>query len=702
MSHGHFLVMGGFVLVSDNVKKPKRPSGTISLNDWKKRNDTEEPRKTGELLQLYEQGKQHYEKKKRGYEQGKTRYDEEKEFFEKEKRRYEQGEDERRESERQTFEDNRRRYEESRRRYEEIRRRYETSRRRYEEGRRRCRGSIQYLSLEEEQQLEEIGRPLQEEGLRFLQAVQQSRQEGQRLEVLLQEEGEVFQQEGRLYEDERDEYEAERRYYEEEILRSREKQETEERPYGERREDDKNGDRRRYEEGRRQYEEQRLSDEEKVQLYNRRLRKYNATCQFQRLGTLSYEHFCDLVRHSRVDFPAITDKDIKDKSKGDFLSKTLAILQTTWFLVQCGARGVQGLALTELELVTLALASLNAVTFVFWWHKPLGVQEPVKIYLKTPEEGPLPQTEDDQGVQVVTVRHVVAEIHDSYGWTKLGILERLLQGPTLGLYSALNVVTIIVNFSFALIVSWSFGVFLGLFAIATALLLSVLKTRPPTRDETSHSEKHLTHINYTLRKIRYLIFSTFSDILTNTLRSAVYQWAIPILFVLLVLVLPLFAVLFMITFLFNAVFGIITTDTIRPGAEHVPAFYALKTNSDRYSRMLVFGSFGVFFGGLHCIGWYFVYPTYIEQTLWRVTSLAITVIPFIVALIDFFLFNINENSTRRSIQMILEATMTTLLFIYVPSRLSLIAQALALLRNQPPDAFVALNWTKYLPHVLLS
>ena len=35
--------------------------------------------------------------------------------------------------------------------------------------------------------------------------------------------------------------------------------------------------------------------------------------------------------------------------------------------------------------VTLALAwvSLNAVTFAFWWFKPIGVQEPIKIYWKT-------------------------------------------------------------------------------------------------------------------------------------------------------------------------------------------------------------------------------------------------------------------------------------------------------------------------------
>ena len=84
--------------------------------------------------------------------------------------------------------------------------------------------------------------------------------------------------------------------------------------------------------------------------------------------------------------PKITAADIEDRSKGDALSKMIAILQTTWFIVQCVGRGQQRLALTELELVTLALASLNAVTFAIWWHKPLGVQEPVKIYLKAEME----------------------------------------------------------------------------------------------------------------------------------------------------------------------------------------------------------------------------------------------------------------------------------------------------------------------------
>src|SRR5258705_2648421 len=99
------------------------------------------------------------------------------------------------------------------------------------------------------------------------------------------------------------------------------------------------------------------------------------------LGTLTFERFKELVRDPKVIFPAITPAQISDRSKGDGLSKLLAILQTSWFILQCVARGFQGLALTELELVTLAMASLNAITYAFWWSKPLSVREPVNVYV---------------------------------------------------------------------------------------------------------------------------------------------------------------------------------------------------------------------------------------------------------------------------------------------------------------------------------
>ena len=100
--------------------------------------------------------------------------------------------------------------------------------------------------------------------------------------------------------------------------------------------------------------------------------------------------------------------------------------------------------------------------------------------------------------------------------------------------------------------------------------------------------------------------------------------------------------------------------------------------------MIVFAFFGVIFGGLHCIRWNFTYPTPFEQHLWHASLVTITAIPHVVAPIDYILEICELNKAfGRVVRLVLDLIMTTLLFIYVPARLSLIAQALALLRNQP-------------------
>ncbi|TFK61554.1 hypothetical protein BDN72DRAFT_804904, partial [Pluteus cervinus] len=70
---------------------------------------------------------------------------------------------------------------------------------------------------------------------------------------------------------------------------------------------------------------------------------------------------------------------VQDRSKGDFLSKGLVTLQTSWFVLECITRFQQHLPITELEVVTLAFAVLNVITYGFWWHKPLNVNCQVQI-----------------------------------------------------------------------------------------------------------------------------------------------------------------------------------------------------------------------------------------------------------------------------------------------------------------------------------
>ena len=84
----------------------------------------------------------------------------------------------------------------------------------------------------------------------------------------------------------------------------------------------------------------------------------------------------DLSRYSES-FTMPTGAEIKDRGKSDWLAKSLVLVQTSWFVMQCIARAIEHYPVTHLEIVTLAYASMNFVIYVFWWNKPLNVNRPV-------------------------------------------------------------------------------------------------------------------------------------------------------------------------------------------------------------------------------------------------------------------------------------------------------------------------------------
>ena len=98
-------------------------------------------------------------------------------------------------------------------------------------------------------------------------------------------------------------------------------------------------------------------------------------------GVLSPEKFFKLLSAGKIEFPTVTEKEIKDRSKADGFSKTIALGQTLWFVAQCLARTAQHLDLTLVELLTLSLAVLNGVMYFLWWHKSLDVRCPVRVNL---------------------------------------------------------------------------------------------------------------------------------------------------------------------------------------------------------------------------------------------------------------------------------------------------------------------------------
>ena len=440
---------------------------------------------------------------------------------------------------------------------------------------------------------------------------------------------------------------------------------------------------------------------------------------------LTFNELRRLLQDPKFKFPTITESNIQDRSKGDVLFKLIAILQTSWFIMQCIARGQQRLALTELELVTLALASLNAATFGIWWHKPLGLQEPIKIYETGAQNAEdafdLNCFQGDQSFDLSSSGVI------SKGWKVVKLFASIfllfLRKPCEdGPIHALVMLFVFTPVSLTYIIP--FPIFI-LFPLGIILLLRIIEADPVSQEPSQGRGLLAAQTVASLQRYRYCLTSAITkwvqSWLDNIFRDSydneevvrfLFGWFILLpslfvyLFLFIIFLIPFFTLLFLVSFIFTAVFGIVTTSTIRPGASHVPSFYAPITKSDGWSRMAIFALFGVIFGGLHCVGWYFKYPTHSEQTLWRATSSAITVIPVIVALIDFLLatrlhtHDINScEKFERTALLTLDLVMTILLFIYVPARLSLIAQALALLRDQPSTALVAVDWTKYIPHL---
>lgn len=73
-------------------------------------------------------------------------------------------------------------------------------------------------------------------------------------------------------------------------------------------------------------------------------------------------------------FLHISDEEIDDKSKADYLAKALVCVQVTWFVAQIVQRKVEGLPVALLEFHSLVNIGCAVVTYLCWFTKPLDIK----------------------------------------------------------------------------------------------------------------------------------------------------------------------------------------------------------------------------------------------------------------------------------------------------------------------------------------
>jgi hypothetical protein len=109
------------------------------------------------------------------------------------------------------------------------------------------------------------------------------------------------------------------------------------------------------------------------------------------------------------------------------------------------------------------------------------------------------------------------------------------------------------------------------------------------------------------------------------------------------------------------------------------------------------------FGACHLIGWDFLYPSSVEQMLWRIFSVSCIVIPFLVALLAFtsrlYMYDFDISSPERSVEYLVSISFYTLFFLYILARGYLLVAIFISLRSVPAGVYETVNWSLYFPHL---
>ncbi|KAK3307678.1 uncharacterized protein B0T15DRAFT_484731 [Chaetomium strumarium] len=83
---------------------------------------------------------------------------------------------------------------------------------------------------------------------------------------------------------------------------------------------------------------------------------------------------CDSLKHFVLD-----RADIEDKSKADWLLRTIAVMQIVWLVLNVAARAIARVPVTQLEIATVAFSITAIATYAANWWKPKDIGQPTAL-----------------------------------------------------------------------------------------------------------------------------------------------------------------------------------------------------------------------------------------------------------------------------------------------------------------------------------
>jgi len=122
-------------------------------------------------------------------------------------------------------------------------------------------------------------------------------------------------------------------------------------------------------------------------------------------------------------------------------------------------------------------------------------------------------------------------------------------------------------------------------------------------------------------------------------------------------------------------------------------------DSEKIIPFFLSGIITAIFGACHLIGWDFLYPSPVEQLLWRIASISCVTIPFFVMFLALLLNgDIDFWPPECFVKYLSTMSVWTLLFLYFLARVYLLVAIFISLRSVPAGVYQTVNWSLYFPH----
>ena len=413
----------------------------------------------------------------------------------------------------------------------------------------------------------------------------------------------------------------------------------------------------------------------------------------------------ELSEAGKIEWPTITEDEIADRSKGDSLSKTIVLIQTTWFIAQCIARGVYGLDVTELEVVTLAFATLTGIIYYYWWDKPLDVRcsIPVQLLKGRLEEMQDNVAKEDTGSRIISDQEKEGDEkgailpnpppslpgQDSTSTPDLGstsvqgkeedekvtILPNLLTLPAQGSTSTHDPGSISVqekeeDEKAIIIPSPQVQGSTSIPDSGCPVLPSPLPSSQ-VQGTTSTPDPALTRMQ------QFQAFRRRARIEHGSVSGTIYVF-----------------IIFPLERFFRAFNDMANAETLGDKTLRVPTFYS-PPDDDHYMAIGLGLIVSILFGAIHCIAWSFHFATMREQLAWRISAILVSGMPIAILAISIpFVYDIRELYA-----LILGLIYLLIGCLYIVARITLLILPFVALHALVPGAYVELDWVSFFPHI---